>query len=162
MSEKQPIETAPLTGGWILGFVGDNEDSQAKRLQWMMLTRSDQKAGWCDDDGNEWSPTIWVPLPDPQPEDSGWRPAAGTIRIVEITGEGWTCDGKPIEVPYRWTTYVERPDGSMDEYREWWPYATFEEAERRATKWQQAFSLPIVVEPLASKVVTLRPQGQLQ
>ncbi|KKW93942.1 hypothetical protein YP76_04695 [Sphingobium chungbukense] len=158
--KPQPIETAPKDGGWILGQV-QQEPSDIYRQPWAILTWSDgaevHDFGWYDDDGNRHEPTRWVPLPDPQPFPTGWSPPCGTIRIEEITGEGWTCNGKPIDVPYRWVVYIEKPDGSYDEYRESWHAATLAEAQARAERWRAKFGLPIVTVPLDKKVIPFKP-----
>lgn len=158
--KPQPIDTAPKDGGWILGHVPVEPD-KSWRQPWMILTWGD--SGWVDaNDYNEQQPVEWVPLPDPQPEPTGWSPVEGIIVLQEITGEGWTCNGKPCEVPYRWEAYIEKPDGSIDEYRELWHYNTLQQAEGRATKWQSQFSLSIVVRTLSSNVVPFKPAGTLQ
>jgi hypothetical protein len=156
----QPIDTAPKNGGWILGHV-PVDPAKPWRQPWMILTWGDE--GWVDaNDYNPQEPVSWVPLPDPQPEPTSWAPAEGTIVMQEITGKGWTCNGKPCDVPWRWEAYIEKLDGSIDEYRELWHYATIDEAQARATKWQQRLSLPIVVRPLPSNVVPFKPTGALQ
>ncbi len=156
--EPQPIETAPREGGWVLGLVLPGGPTDTHWQPWIPITWGDN--GWVDDDYNRQSPTAWVPLPDPQPRPTGWTPPAGTIKVQEITGEGWTSNGKPIAVPYRWQVYVELPDGSMDEYREWYPCATRQEADRHAMKWVESLGLPVVVVPLPpqpSNVIAFRP-----
>jgi len=150
----QPIETAPKDGGWILGHVPKNALAPYNH-PWIILTWGD--SGWMDDDGNGHEPIEWVPLPDPQPALTGWTPPSGTIQIIEITGEGWTRNGKPIEVPYRWQISIEKADGSYDEYRDIWHAVTSEEAEARALKWQAEIGLPIVRVPLDRRVIPFRP-----
>ena len=158
--KPQPIDTAPKDGGWILGHVPVEPD-KSWRQPWMILTWGD--SGWVDaNDYYEQQPVEWVPLPDPQPSPTGWTPASGTIRINQITGQGWTINGQPAEVPYRWEVYIELPDGSLDEYRELWHYVTLEEADKRALKWRDEFCLPLTKTFLDKNVVTLRPEGLLQ
>lgn len=153
--KPQPIETAPKDGGWILAHVPVDPDKSWQQ-PWMILTWGD--SGWMDaSDYNPQAPIEWVPLPNPQPKPTGWSPAVGVVQIVEITGEGWTCNGKPIDVPYRWEVYIEKPDGAIDEYRELWHYASLEQAQQRALKWREQFGLPIVTVPLDKKVVPFRP-----
>ncbi|OYW85183.1 MAG: hypothetical protein B7Z20_09570 [Sphingobium sp. 32-64-5] len=88
-----PITSAPKDGGWILGHVPKNADGPYAQ-PWIILTWGD--SGWMDDDGTPHEPVEWVALPDPQPARTGWTPPSGTIRIVEITGDGWTMNGKPV------------------------------------------------------------------
>lgn len=156
----QPIDTAPKDGGWILGHVRQEIDD-TYRHPWAILSWGDgaevHDFGWYDDEGNRHEPTRWVPLPDPQPFPTGWSPPCGTIRIEEITGEGWTMNGKPIDVPYRWVVYIEKPDGSYDDYRESSHAVTLGEAEVRASRWREKFGLPIVTVPLDKKVIPFRP-----
>ena len=152
------MDLAAKDGGWVMGYVA--KLAEQGYMPWLALTWGD--GGWGDDGGNKHDPSVWFPIPDPQPKPTGWAPAEGEIIMQEITGEGWTCNDKPIEVPYRWEVYIEKPDGSIDEYREIWHYATAERAEARAAKWQGQFNLPIIVRPLPSNVVPFKPAGMLQ
>ena len=156
----QPIETAPKNGGWVLGLVLPRGPTETRWQPWMPVTWGD--TGWYDDEGCGQEPTAWVPLPDPQPKATGWTPPSGRIRVAEITGDGWTCNGKPVEVSWRWLISVEKPDGSYDEYRDTDMAVTREEAVMRATKLQAKIGLPIVIVPLGRKVIPLRPAGGLQ
>lgn len=154
-SKPQPIDTAPKDGGWILGHIPVDPD-KSWRQPWMILTWGDN--GWMDaGDYNPQEPIEWVPLPDPQPEPTGWTPPSGTIRMQEITGEGWTMSGQPVEVPWRWMVYIEKSDGSYDEYRDTFHEVTFEDAHERAMKWREKFGLPIATVSLDKKVVSLLP-----
>ncbi|PZQ54167.1 MAG: hypothetical protein DI555_13980 [Novosphingobium pentaromativorans] len=153
---KQPIETAPKDGGWVLGLVLPDGPTDTNWQPWVQVTWGDD--GWCDDDGCGVEPTAWAPLPDPQPKNTGWTPPTGTIRIVEITGDGWTCNGKPIAVEWRWLISVEKPDGSYDRYRDTDFAVTHDEAVARATRLQNKIGLPIVTVPLEGKVVSLLPE----
>lgn len=145
----RPIAEAPLDGRWILACDPSLKYPRSAHGPWAIATRCDQESGWADGDGNEVSPTLWLPLPDPQPESTKWLPAAGTICVVEITGEGWTSNGKPVEVPWRWMIYIERPDGSFDEYRDQDLANTFEQALAKAQKyWVDQYHLPVEVRPL--------------
>lgn len=156
----QPIDTAPKDGGWILGLVR-TEINDTYRQPWAIVSWGDgahcHDFGWYDDEGNRQEPTQWVPLPDPQPFPTGWTPPSGTIYVREITGEGWTSNGQPIKVPYRWEVYIEKPDGSYDEYRESWHDATLERAHLHARRWQQKFGLPIMIVHLDKRI----PPSQL-
>ena len=154
----QDISTATPTGGWILGHIPGRDKHGSS--SWVPLTMGD--SGWMDEDGNPCTATLWVPLPDPQPAPTGWLPPEGTIHVEQITGEGWTCNGKPIEVPYRWMVYILRQDGSYDEYRDTYHCVTYPEAERRAGEWQRKFDLPIEVKFLDPKVVAILPRGTVQ
>lgn len=156
----QPIETAPKAGGWVLGLVLPNGPTDTYWQPWIPLTWGD--GGWYDDHGHGYEPTAWVPLPDPQPRPTGWTPPAGKIMIAEITGEGWTCNGEPITVDWRWSISVEKPDGSYDEYRETNFAVTYDEAVARATKLQTKIGLPIVTVPLSDRVTILRPGTTIQ
>lgn len=160
MITPQPIDTAPKDGGWILGLVR-TEINDTYRQPWAIVSWGDgadcHDFGWYDDEGNRQEPTQWVPLPDPQPFPTGWTPPSGTIYVREITGEGWTCNGKSIEVPYRWIVYIEKPDGDCDNYREPWHEATVDAAHAFAARWRDKFGLPIVTVPLDGKVIPFRP-----
>lgn len=153
----QPIESAPKDGGWVLGLVLPDGPTEARWQTWEPVTWSDGpltgNAGWYDDDGCPCQPSAWVPFPDPQPRNTGWTPPTGVIQIAEITGDGWTSNGKPITVSWRWIIQIEKPDGTFDDYRECDFAVTIDEAEARAIKWQAKFGLPIVRVPLARKVV---------
>jgi len=154
------MDRAPKNGGWILGLVRTEIDD-TYRQPWVILTWSDgaevHDFGWYDDEGIRHEPTLWVPLPDPQPFPTGWEPPCGTIVVAEITGDGWTVNGKPIEMPYRWMGYIEKTDGSYDEYRETWHAVTLAEAQARAERWREKFGLPIVTVPLDKKVIPFQP-----
>lgn len=156
----QPIETAPKDGGWILGLVRQ-EISDTYRQPWAIVTWSDgaevHDFGWYDDEGNRQEPVQWVPLPDPQPYPTGWTPPSGTIRMEEITGDGWTCNGEPCVVPWRWVVFIEKADGSYDEYRDTHHEVTLVAAEARAERWRQKFGLPVVKVSLDRKLIPLFP-----
>lgn len=156
----KPISTAPLDGRWVLARDPSIKYPQSFHGPWVIASRSDQKSGWSDGDGNEVDPTDWAPLPDPQPEPTKWLPVEGIICIAEITGNGWT-DGKgnPVAVSWRWQIFIERSDGSYDEYRECDFTDTLEEAKAKADRrWVDRYHLPVVVRPLDDKVVALRPK----
>jgi hypothetical protein len=154
----QPIETAPKNGGWVLGLVLAGGWTKTDWQPWVPLTWGD--SGWMDDDGYPREATAWVPLPDPQPRPTGWRPAEGSILVAEISGDGWTSNGKPIEVPYRWSISIERNDGSLDDYREGLHCVTREEAEATGMRWSQKYGLPAEVIPLppAENVIQILPR----
>lgn len=163
MPIQQPMDTAPRNGGWVLGLVLPDGPTDTEWQPWISVTWGDK--GWVDDNDNRCDPVAWVPLPDPQPRPTGWEPAVGTIMVEEINGKGWTVNGKPADVPYRWFVCVHKPDGSIDEYREWWPYADRESADRRAAKWSDELGLPIIVTLLPtppSNVIPLRKGDTLQ
>lgn len=153
----QPIDTAPKDGGWVLGLVQPDGWTDRDWQPWAIVTWGD--SGWYDDDGNPRAPVSWVPLPDPQPKPTGWRPPEGTILVVEITGDGWTSNGKPIEVSWRWQISVERLDGSHDEYRDYDFRNTRAQADATAARWAEKFGLPIKVIPLPSNVVPFTHRG---
>ncbi len=159
MMTPQPIETAPKDGGWVLGLVLPNGWTDRDWQPWVAVTWGD--SGWADDDGNRREPTAWVPLPDPQPRPTGWRPPEGRVLVQEVTGDGWTSNGKPIDVPYRWAISIERNDGSYDEYRETHFRVTREEAEATGMRWSQEYGLPAEVIPLAApeNVLPFRRKG---
>ena len=155
----QPMNTAPKDGGWVLGLVLPGGWTATDWQPWVPMTWGD--SGWMDDDGNPRDVTAWVPLPDPQPRPTGWRPAEGRILVAEITGEGWTSDGKPIEVPYRWSISIERNDGTYDDYREGDFRVTRAEAEATGLRWSQKYGLPVEVIPLSAdhNVIEFKPKG---
>lgn len=140
----QPIDTAVRSDGWILGY--DPRRAEQKFVPWLALTWDD--AGWVDDEGCACEPTLWSPLPDPQPTPTGWRPPEGVIKVSEITGEGWTSNGNPVAVPWRWIISIERSDGSYDAYRDCDFRVTREEAEAVGAKWAEKYHLPVVVEQI--------------
>ncbi|QBE91929.1 hypothetical protein DRN02_007805 [Sphingomonas paucimobilis] len=154
----QSIDTAPRDGSWVLGYVPKMADTGY--VGWIALTWGDK--GWVDDNDEKREPSLWTPLPDPQPAATGWQPPAGVIHVEEITGKGWKLNGVPTEVPYRWAVYIRLPDGECDEYREMWHYVTYPEAERRATMWQDCLSLPIKVTSLDPNVVPFAIVGSVQ
>jgi len=154
-SSPRSINTAPKDGGWILGHVPKNAE-EPYRQPWVILTWGD--AGWHDNEGNGHDPVEWIPLPDPQPQNTGWMPPSGVIQMVEITGEGWTCNGQPADVPWRWIINIEKEDGTIDAYRDCDMAVTVEEAEARALRWQAKYGLPIVRIPLAGNVIPFRPR----
>jgi hypothetical protein len=152
--ETQPIDTAPKSDGWLLGYVPLK--AERSYVPWIAITWRDE--GWCDDDGNVCDPTLWARLPDPQPKTTGWRPVEGTIVIHETTGKGWTCNGKPCAPVWIWSVSIERNDGSCDDYREVDGRMTLPEAEALALRWQAKYGLPIKLVPLDGKIVPFRPQ----
>lgn len=127
------IATAPEDDRWILGY----DPSVATGQPWMLVARCD--AGWHDEAYYGAHPTMWMPLPDPQPEPTGWRKAAGTIRIIKAWSD---------QIP-RLTHLVEviKPDGSADERREPDFAYDIEEARHRAAKLAAVLGLPVVEHP---------------
>lgn len=162
--EPQPMGTAPKNGGWVLGLVlSEGAKPGSGRQPWEHVTWGD--GGWHDDDGNSCEPVAWVPLPDPQPNNTGWMPPEGTIRVVELEAGGWTSNGKPIEVSWRWMVEIERSDGSRDDYRDCDFRDTQEQAAAVAARWAAQFGLPIKVVPLPpvpSNVVQMRRAPQTE
>lgn len=157
----QPISTAPLDGRWVLACDPSIKYPQSFHGPWVIASRSDLESGWADGEGNPVSPTHWAPLPDPQPEPTEWLPAEGTIYIDEITGEGWTSNGKPTTVSWRWMIYIERLDGTFDKYRETDFANTLEQAQSIADrKWVARHHLPVVVRPLENKVISLKARAK--
>lgn len=158
--EMQPIESAPLNGGWILGYEPALKATSWSSAPWVIVTRCDSGSGWSDIDGNGLNPTHWAPLPDPQPEPTKWLPAEGTIRVVEVGADGWTDGkGKPVAVSWRWMVDIERPDGSFDEYRDCDFRETLEQAQAAADRWAKQYGLPVVTVPLDRKVIPFQPRG---
>jgi hypothetical protein len=157
---SQSIETAPRDGRWVLGLVLPDGPTKPFDQPWEVVAWGDR--GWHDREYEPVNPARWTPLPDPQPAPTGWKPPEGTIIVEEITGEGWTCNGSPIEVPWRWYVYIELTDGSYDDHREGIHYVTYIEAERRAMKWQVDLGLPIKVTSLDPKVVPFAIVGSVQ
>lgn len=153
MAEAQPIDTAPKGGAWLLGYVPARIEFD---VPWMPIAWGDR--GWHDHEHNECDPTLWTPLPNPQPKPTGWRPVEGTILIRESSPDGWTCNGKPCLAPWLWSVEIQRNDGSFDEYRDYRGCRTLEQAEVEALKWQARFGLPITRIPLDGKVIPFRPR----
>jgi hypothetical protein len=153
------ITPPPMDGRWILAYDPTLSEFVSSR-PWVLATRCDD--GFHDEGGSGVEVAGWVDLPEPWPKPTGWTPPSGTIRITEITGDGWTCNGKPVSVSWRWIIDVQKPDGSRDEYRDCDMAVTLEEAEARAVKWQAKIGLPIVKVPLDRKVVPIRPAATRQ
>lgn len=124
---SQPIDTAPTGDGWILGFAGP-----AERFPWQPMTRCDE--GWIDDDGLYHTPTHWLPMPDPQPQPTGWSPPRGEI-VVEAC---WIGDDR---VPMFLVSIVG-PDGKYDDAREPDFRQTLDQAVTSAIKWSVEIGLP--------------------
>lgn len=144
----------PVDGRWFLAY-DPTQPASLATYPWVLATRCDD--GFHDQDWNGVTVKGWVDLPEPWPKPTGWWPPSGTIKITEITGDGWTSNGKPVPVPWRWLITVEKPDGSYDEYRDTDMANTHDEAVVRATKLQEKIGLPIVTMPLSGKVTALRP-----
>lgn len=124
------MELAPENDGWVLAYMPGRSE---KSPPWALATRCD--GGWCDEDGYGVDPTVWVPLPDPQPTPTGWRKAEGTIRIVRAWSD---------QIP--WLTHlveVIKPDGNADERREPDMASSIEEARHRAARWAIELGLPV-------------------
>jgi len=103
-----PIAAAPDGDGWVLGYVPIRGELHDKS-PWLAITRCD--GGWRDDEGYLVEPTVFVPLPDPQPCPTGWKRAEGAIFV----SNGWLGDDrKPV-----WLVGITLPDGSNDDSREW-------------------------------------------
>ncbi|MGY2732779.1 hypothetical protein [Sphingomonas sp. UYP23] len=158
MTKAQPIETAPIGDGWILGY--DPDLGERQYVPWLAMTWSD--SGWVDDNGETRAPTLWAPLPDPQPKATGWRPVEGTILILETTGDGWSSNGKPCAPLWIWSVSIERSDGSYDDYREVDRRMTLSEAEVLALRWQAKYGLAIRTVPLGGEIVIFRPKATRQ
>lgn len=142
------ISAAPENDGWVLAYMPGRSE---KLLPWALATRCD--GGWCDEEGYGLEPTVWVPLPDPQPTPTGWRKAEGTIRIVRAWSD---------QIP--WLTHlveVIKPDGNVDERREPDMASSVEDARRRAATWATKIGLPIE-EVEDGNVLPFRPVGTSQ
>ncbi|QTH21966.1 hypothetical protein HRJ34_00030 [Rhizorhabdus wittichii] len=126
-----PIAEAPAGDGWIMALVPDRLDGTRP---WVPATRCD--GGWCDEDGYSVEPTGWVPLPDPQPAPTGWRPAEGVIRIIRASS---------ADIPWlRYLVEVVGLDGKADDTREPDMARDIEDAERRAAWMAAQLRLPII------------------
>ncbi|WP_103728903.1 hypothetical protein [Novosphingobium sp. HII-3] len=149
----------PMDGRWILAYDPSLSEFRSSR-PWVLATRSDD--GFHDEEGNAVEVAGWEDLPEPRPKDTGWTPPSGTIHIREVTGEGWTSNGKPVTVNWRWSISVEKPDGSHDQYRDTDFAVTHDEAMARAMRLQAKIRLPIVTVPLSDRVAILRPGTTIQ
>ncbi|HEX2594773.1 MAG TPA: hypothetical protein VHL34_24935 [Rhizomicrobium sp.] len=152
----QPISTAPLDGRWVLVCDPSIKYPQSFHGPWVIASRSDQDSGWEDGEGNGVSPTLWVPLPDPQPALTDWTPPEGNI-IVE-KGQWTRVDtGEPIPGA-AFTISVERSDGSCDSYgwREPSYAPTFDDAMAKARRLQERIGLPIIDR--TSTILPFRPR----
>lgn len=136
------ISTAPPGDGWILAY----DPSITGRSPWLPATRCD--GGWIDNRVDMVDPTMWVPLPDPQPEPSGWRPAEGHVEIAS----GLLC-GKPVFI-----ATVIKPDGTQDIPRDADIADTAEAIRHRAAIWAEQLGLP-VVDTIDANVLPFRPGG---
>lgn len=127
----RPIQNAPDNDGWVLAYIPGRSE---KLPPWTLATRCD--GGWCDEEGYGVDPTMWVPLPDPQPAPTGWRKAEGTIRISSAWSE---------QIP--WLTHiieVVKPDGEADRSREPDLACSLGEARQRAAAWADKIGLPVI------------------
>jgi hypothetical protein len=124
------ISTAPDGDGWILGY--DPSITEDHRSPWLSMTRCD--CGWADDGVDTYQPTMWVPLPDPQPKRSGWRPAEGHIEIA-----AGKMQGKPIFI-----ATVIKPDGTQDVPRDAMLSHSAEGIRAEAESWAKQLGLPVV------------------
>ena len=158
MGEAQPIASAPIGDGWILGY--DPDLGQKQYVPWLAMTWSD--SGWVDDNGEARAPTLWAHLPDPQPKATGWRAVEGTIVISETSGDGWTSNGKPCAPLWIWSVSIERTDGSYDDYRETDGRMTLADAEDLALRWRVKYGLPIKTVLLDGKIISFRPKATRQ
>ncbi|KMS58697.1 hypothetical protein [Sphingobium cupriresistens] len=130
LAVPKPIGAAPDDDRWILGY----DPAATVGPPWLLVARCD--GGWHDEAFYDANPTMWAPLPDPQPEPTGWRKAEGTIQIIKA----WSKD-----IP--WLTHlveVVKPDGSVDNNREPDMATSIEDARRRAAAWAVKLSLPVV------------------
>jgi len=59
--EWRPIETAPKNGDWVLIYQGGQEVT----LAWYCDADGPSHGVWFDQRDNGYSPTHWMPLPDP-------------------------------------------------------------------------------------------------
>lgn len=134
MTEKQAIDSAPEGDGWILACDPSLDPKVCPTAPWILATRCD--GGWCDENGYGVDPKHWAPLPDPQPTPTGWRKAEGTIVLA------------PGKAPsMKWAGYlicVDKPDGSVDQAREWIMEDSLEGARARAALEAEKLGLPIV------------------
>lgn len=125
------MELAPENDGWVLAYVPGRNESLPP---WALATRCD--GGWCDEEGYGVDPTVWFPLPDPQPAPTGWRKAEGQIRISSAWSE---------QIP--WLTHiieVVKPDGEADRSREPDLASSLGEARQRASAWADKIGLPVI------------------
>ncbi|ATP20782.1 hypothetical protein [Sphingobium yanoikuyae] len=126
----RPIQNAPDNDGWVLAYIPGRSE---KLPPWALATRCD--GGWCDEEGYGVDPTMWVPLPDPQPAPTGWRKAEGAIRIIKAWSE---------QIP--WLSHlveIIKPDGDVDSSREPDMASTIEDARQRAATRAVELGLPI-------------------
>lgn len=124
------ISTAPEGDGWILGY--DPSINDEHRSPWLPLTRCD--SGWADDGVDTYQPTMWVPLPDPQPTPTGWRCAEGHIEVAH----GF-MQNKPIFI-----ATVIKPDGTQDIPRDAMLSHTADGIRAEAESWAKQLGLPVV------------------
>ncbi|KKW92279.1 hypothetical protein [Sphingobium chungbukense] len=135
------ISTAPPGDGWILGY--DPSIAEPGRSPWVPMTRGD--GGWYDDGVDVYQPTMWVPLPDPQPEPSGWRPAEGHIEIA-----AGMLQGRPVFI-----ASIIKPDGTQDIPRDCRLANTAEGIRAEGLSWASDLNLP-VVDMIDANVVPFR------
>ena len=124
------ISTAPPGDGWILGY--DPRIAEDGRSPWVPMTRGD--GGWYDDGVDDYEPTMWVPLPDPQPEPSGWRPAEGHVEIA--SGK---LHGRPVFI-----ATIIKPDGKQDIPRDCRLAHSAEGIRGEGRAWAEDLGLPVV------------------
>ncbi|NML88720.1 DUF551 domain-containing protein [Sphingobium sp. TB-6] len=135
------ISAAPPGDGWILGY--DPSIADDGRSPWVPMTRGD--GGWYDDGVDDYQPTMWVPLPDPQPEPSGWRPAEGHVEIA-----AGMLRGRPVFI-----ASIIKPDGTQDIPRDCRLANTAEGIRAEGFSWASDLNLP-VVDLIDANVVPFR------
>lgn len=135
MRTNQP----PMDGRWILGHVPHCSEFHRTR-PWVIVTRTDE--GFVDQWGDEVMEVEgWLPLPDPQPRPTSWRPPRGALRVcrARIAGSGW--EG--------WMMTVMNADGTDDDSREPWLYDNEADVDMTAKRYSDTYSLPIFKDATA-------------
>ncbi|CCW15782.1 hypothetical protein EBBID32_1100 [Sphingobium indicum BiD32] len=123
----KPIDKAPDDDRWILAY----DPAYNSPCQWVPATRCDD--GWHDEGFNGIDPTMWVPLPDPQPAPSGWCKAEGHVQIA-----AGSVQGQPIFV-----ASVIKPDGTQDIPRDVKLAGTAHDIRAAAEKWAKQLGIPV-------------------
>lgn len=131
----------PKDDRWFLAF---DPDWKTRTSPWVIATRCD--GGFMDEACFPVHPQRWIPLPDPQPEPTGWRWPTGHIEVSRAYVEGMI----PSQV---WAVSYIMPDGTFDKRRKPMLCGSSSAANERAEKEAAWSGLPVVHVPPRQSVI---------